>query len=363
MIEWPTPYPSGEGRGKAESRPEHLPTVGIRVCFGADMAEMRPTAILVEAPAVVVRRATSADHPALMALEGSAPQAGAALIQARRNFFARTDAYLQSRVLVAEHEKRVIGVLCVSLTTVRVAGEPCSAGYICNVRVEPGLQARGLGPVMMRTATRWLEEEGASYVTGLIKTSNTPSMKMVTALGWETLGRFDYLVLDLERFEPNPEARVRKVNILGDAAHAAWRFGGVFLHHFVPLFLHMELFLPRPAGAYVGSLTAHCPGGTAWLSLWDDRARRGLDPDVVRAVKGYDVTLKGPGGIRAFGAIAAALRGAGLRQLLLPLPHDVHVREAFDRYTEDVVEFNFVARPLNGARPVPPGPIYFDIRH
>ncbi len=320
-------------------------------------------ATLIEAPAVAVRDATPGDHPALMALEGSAPQAGAALIQARRNFFARTDAYPKSRVLVAEHEGRIIGVLCVSLTTVRVAGQPCGAGYICNVRVEPGLQARGLGPVMMRAATRWLEGEGASYVTGLIKSSNTPSMKMVAALGWETIGRFDYLVLDLARFEADPEARVRKVNILGDPAHAAWRFGSVLLHHFVPFFLDTELFLPRPAGPYVGSLTAHCPGGTAWLSVWDDRAQRGLDPDTVLAVKGYDVTLKGPAGLRAFGAIATALRGVGLRQLLLPLPHDIHVREALDRYTEDVVEFNFVVMPLNGARPVPSGPIYFDIRH
>lgn len=318
---------------------------------------------LIEATGIAVRQATAADHPALMALEDSAPQAGAALLQARRNFFARTDAYLRSRVLVAEHEGRVIGVLCVSLTTVRVAGEPCSAGYICNVRVEPGLQARGLGPVLMRAATRWLEEEGASYVTGLIKTSNAPSMKMVTALGWKTLARFDYLVLDLKRFEADAEARVRKVNILGDSAHAAWRFGGVFLHHFVPLGLDKELFLPCPAGAYAGSLTAFCPGGTAWLSVWDDRAQRGLDPDQVLMAKGYDVTLKGPAGIRAFGAIAAALRGAGLSNLLLPLPHDVHVREALGRFVEDVVELNFVARPLNGARPVPPGPIYFDIRH
>ena len=63
---------------------------------------MSATATQVRAPAIALRDAAPADHAALMALEGLGSQAGAALIQARRNFFARTDAYLQSRVLVAE---------------------------------------------------------------------------------------------------------------------------------------------------------------------------------------------------------------------------------------------------------------------
>ena len=28
-----------------------------------------------------------------------------------------------------------------------------------------------------------------------------------------------------------------------------------------------------------------------------------------------------------------------------------------------IVEFNFCVKRLNGAPPVPPGPVYFDIRH
>jgi hypothetical protein len=157
--------------------------------------------------------------------------------------------------------------------------------------------------------------------------------------------------------------RIRKVDALGDPAHAAWRFGEVFLHHFVPRYLVSELFQPYPRGPYMGSLTAFGPGGSAWVSLWDDRERRGLDPDRVRAVKAYDVTLKGPGGFRAFSAIASTLRAAGLDQLLMPLPHDATTRVLLDRYAGHVVEFNFVVKRLNGAEPVPSGPVYFDIRH
>jgi len=312
---------------------------------------------------VSLRDARATDHDALQSLDGAAADAGAALIQARRNFFARGRAYAQCRTIVAEQAGRVVGVLCAALTPVRVSGRPCSAGYIFNVRVEPGLRTRGVGTLMMRAGSDWLERSGAPYVTGLIGVSNLASMKMVTTLGWETKARFDYLVLDLVRFVADPAVRIRKVDALGDRAHAAWRFGEVFLHHFVPRYLISELFQPHPRGPYMGSLTAFGPGGSAWLSLWDDRTRRGIDPERVRAVKAYDVTLKGEGGFRAFSAIAATLHEAGLDQLLMPIPHDTHARALLEPFAREIVEFNFSVKRLNGAPPLPSGPIYFDIRH
>jgi predicted N-acetyltransferase YhbS len=316
-----------------------------------------------QAPSVTIRTATPADHDALQALEGSAPDAGAKLIQARRNFFARMAAYHRSRVLVAEVEHQVVGVQCLALTPVRVAGQPCSAGYSFNTRVAPGQQAQGLGTRLLKAGADWLEQQGCRYVTGVIGVYNDASMRMVGALGWEAVGRFDYMILDLARFEPDPAVRIRKVDALGDPAHAAWRFGEVSLHHFVPRYLVSELFTPYPKGPYMGSLTAFGPGGSAWVSLWDDRVRRGLDPDVVRAVKAYDVTLKGQGGFRAFAGIANTLREAGLDHVLMPLPHDPGMRAVLDPYAAEIVEFNFVIKRLNGAGPLPPGPIYFDIRH
>ena len=294
---------------------------------------------VLQAPLVTIRTATPADHHALQALEGAAPDAGANLIQARRNFFSRMAAYDRTRVLVAEQEHRVVGVLCLALTPVRVAGQPCSAGYMSNIRVEPGQQTRGVGTLLMKAGAEWLEREGCRYATGLIGVSNDASMKMVGALGWEAVARFDYMVLDLARFEPDPAVRIRKVDALGDPAHAAWRFGEVSLHHFVPRYLVSELFQPYPKGPYMGSLTAFGPGGSAW------------------------VTLKGEGGFRAFSGIANTLREAGLDHVLMPLPHDTATRAVLEPYAAEIVEFNFVIKRLNGAGPLPPGPIYFDIRH
>ena len=127
---------------------------------------------------VSLRTATPADHDALQSLDGSAPDAGAALIQARRDFFSRTAAYARTRIIVAEQDTRLVGVLCLALTPVRVAGRPCSAGYMFNIRVDRSHQTRGLGSLMMRAGADWLESEGCRYATGLIGVSNETSMKM-----------------------------------------------------------------------------------------------------------------------------------------------------------------------------------------
>jgi GNAT superfamily N-acetyltransferase len=299
----------------------------------------------------------------LLTLEGSAPHTGAALIQARANFFARTDAYPVSRVLVAEREGAVIGVECLALTDVRVGGVSCTAAYSFNTRVQPGLQRRGLGPAMLEAAERWADGQGAGYLTGLIKQSNAPSMKMVTALGWETVGRFDYLVLELARFDGMAEPRAVQFDLYRDPHLMRLRLSAVQSHQFAPLYLERELFSPAPAGSYAGSWTAISRRGTAWLSLWDDRAARGLDPFAFRAVKGFDLMLEGPEALGAFASLAGVLRARGVRQLLVPLPAESGACALLRPFAAEVVDFNFVVKRLGDSQSVPAGPLYFDIRH
>ena len=299
----------------------------------------------------------------MLALEGSAPHAGASLIQARANFFARTDAYPVSHVLVAEREGAVIGVECLALTEVRVGGVSYRVAYSFNTRVQPGLQRRGLGPAMVEAAEQWAEGQGAAYLTGFIKTSNAPSMKMVTALGFDTAGRFDYLVLELARFDGMAEPRAVQFDLYRDPHLMRLRLAAVQSHHFAPLFLERELFSPAPEGAYAGSWTAISRRGTAWLSLWDDRAARGLDPFAFRAVKAFDLMLEGPEALGAFASLVGVLRTRGVRQLLVPLPAESAACAMLRPFAADLVDFNFVVKRLGDSAPVPPGPLYFDIRH
>lgn len=312
---------------------------------------------------LVLRAATEEDHDALIALEGTAPNAGAELLQARRNFFARTDAYPSSRVLVVEQDGVVVGVECVAMTEVRVAGGHRKTAYSFNTRVLPGLQRRRLGPSMLEAAERWAVDQGASYLTGLIKTSNAPSMKMVTSLGWETIGRFDYLVLDLARFEPDGTPRAVQFDLYRDPHLMRLRLAAVQSHHFVPVFLERELFSPPPDGAYAGSWTAGERTGTAWLSLWDDRPARGLDPFAFRAVKAFDVMVEGREALDAFTNLAGVLRLHGVRQLLVPLPAESAACAMLRPFAEEIVDLNFVVKCLDDSGPVPPGPLFFDIRH
>jgi L-amino acid N-acyltransferase YncA len=266
-------------------------------------------------------------------------------------------------VLVAEHDGEVVGVECLALTDVRVDGVSCTAGYSFNTRVLPGLQRKGLGPALLLAAGRWAEEEGACYLTGFIKTTNTPSMKMVTALGFETVARFDYLILELARFDGIAAPRAVRFDLYRDPHLMGLRLAAARSHHFVPLFLEKELFSPAPEGAYAGSWTASSRHGTAWLSLWDDRVARGLDPVSFSAVKAFDLMLEGSGALNAFAGLAGVLRAEGIRHLLIPLPAESYACALLSPFAAEVVDMNFVVKRLGGQPPVPPGPIYFDIRH
>jgi hypothetical protein len=188
-------------------------------------------------------------------------------------------------------------------------------------------------------------------------------MKMVTALGFETAGRFDYLVLELARFDGMARPRAVQFDLYRDPHLMRLRLAAVQSHHFAPLFLERELFSPAPEGAYAGSWTAISRRGTAWLSLWDDRAARGLDPFAFRAVKAFDLMLEGPEALGAFASLVGVLRTRGVRQLLVPLPADSAACAMLRPFAADLVDFNFVVKRLGDSAPVPPGPLYFDIRH
>jgi hypothetical protein len=159
------------------------------------------------------------------------------------------------------------------------------------------------------------------------------------------------------------EPRAVQFDLYRDPHLMSLRLTAVQSHHFVPLFLEKELFSPAPAGSYAGSWSAISRRGSAWLSLWDDRAARGLDPFAFRAVKAFDLMLEGPDALGAFASLLGVLRERGVRQLLVPLPAESATCALLRPFATEVVDFNFVVKRLPDGPTVPVGPFYFDIRH
>jgi len=94
-------------------------------------------------------------------------------------------------------------------------------------------------------------------------------MKMVTALGWETAGRFDYLVVELARFDGIAEPRAVQFDLYRDPRLMRLRLAAIQSNHFAPVCLERELFSPAPEGAYAGAgrrsaaaAQPGCPCGT-----------------------------------------------------------------------------------------------------
>src|SRR5207302_10639868 len=114
-----------------------------------------------------------------------------------------------------------------------------------------------------------------------------------------------------------------------------------------------ELFSPPPDGAYTGSWTAGERTGTAWLSLWDDRPARGLDPFAFRAVKAFDVMIEGREALDAFTNLAGVLRLHGVLQLLLPLPPESAACAVLPPFPGAIVALNFAVRALDHSATVP----------
>ena len=71
--------------------------------------------------------------------------------------------------------------------------------------------------------------------------------------------------------------------------------------------------------------------------------------------------LPGVHGQRTSFRQSSTSRGAGIRQTVWKLSTTLAAVTA--TFAADLVDFNFVVKRLGDSPPVPPGPLYFDIRH
>jgi ribosomal protein S18 acetylase RimI-like enzyme len=128
------------------------------------------------------------DDPALMMLERLSPRGlPEPFVHYRRRFIDRAALFPDHQLLVAEHERHVVGCVAVAVKRTHVGGRPVSLGYIFDVRTHPELRRRGLGSALIEATDKYLIEREADGVYGHIETGNVASMRLFEKMGYERL--------------------------------------------------------------------------------------------------------------------------------------------------------------------------------
>lgn len=101
-------------------------------------------------------------------------------------------------LLVAEHERKVIGYVYGSLEGMSWKELRGPAGFIHDVVVEEGSQGQGIGTALLQAAAGWLEDHGAPRVMLWTAEANPSARRLFERLG------FRRTMIEMTR-EPGPK--------------------------------------------------------------------------------------------------------------------------------------------------------------
>jgi hypothetical protein len=145
-----------------------------------------------------IREATSYDNEALLKLEAQSPQGtGISILIDRDDYFYRSRLHDRSRVLIAEEDGRLVGIMAFAIKEVLLGGEPTQVAYFYDLRGEASYRRsmkRGLFR-LWKACLAEMEAAGAAFIYGHVKTDNTDSMQVVTKMDARVGATFDILSL------------------------------------------------------------------------------------------------------------------------------------------------------------------------
>lgn len=155
-----------------------------------------------------IREATREDQRALADLESASPQGDALqILIEREDYFYRSHLLDRGKVLLAEEDGRVVGVMAFALKDVLLSGAPTRAAYFYDLRVAPDYR-RSMKRSLYRLWKATEEEAiagGAALFYGFVKEDNSASLRITTKRGASAVGTFGILTLSsLPRRESNP---------------------------------------------------------------------------------------------------------------------------------------------------------------
>jgi ribosomal protein S18 acetylase RimI-like enzyme len=128
------------------------------------------------------------DDALLMQLERRCPRGlPEPFVHYRRRFIDRAAVFADYEVLVAEHDRTIIGTVAVCVKHTHIGGRPVSLAYVFDVRTDPIYRRRGIGRTLVEAVDAYLFERGVDGAYGHVLATNIPSLRLFEALGYQRM--------------------------------------------------------------------------------------------------------------------------------------------------------------------------------
>jgi len=145
-----------------------------------------------------IREASHADNETLLHLEAQSPQGtGISILIDRDDYFYRSRLHDRSKVLIAEEDGKVVGIMAFAIKDVFLDGVAEPVAYFYDLRGEATYRRsmkRGLFR-LWRACLEEIEAAGAAFVYGHVKSDNQASMQVVTKMNARIGATFNILSL------------------------------------------------------------------------------------------------------------------------------------------------------------------------
>ncbi|MFO8033743.1 MAG: GNAT family N-acetyltransferase [Candidatus Bipolaricaulota bacterium] len=140
-----------------------------------------------------IREATQADDRALLNLEAVSPQGDSTrILLERTTYFYRPTVFDRGKVMVAEEDGRLVGIMSYAIKDVWLAGEVRPVAYVYDLRSDPGYRRsmkRGLFH-LWKALEAEIGAHGARLTYGHIKEDNQAAMRVLLKGGLQRLALF-----------------------------------------------------------------------------------------------------------------------------------------------------------------------------
>ena len=154
-----------------------------------------------------IREAVEEDNEELLRLEAKSPQGtGISIVIDRDDYFYRSSLHDNGKVMIAEEDGRIVGVMAYSLKDVLIGGEVERVAYFYDLRGEVSYRRsmkRGLFRLWKAIHSE-IESGGAAFIYGHVKADNHASLNVATKMGARIAASFSVLSISTLPGEVEP---------------------------------------------------------------------------------------------------------------------------------------------------------------